>query len=315
MSYILLLIGFVLLIKGADYFVEGSASLAKKLKIPSIIIGLTIVAMGTSAPEAAVSISASIKGSNGIVLGNVIGSNIFNLAVVIGICAMIKPIPVSKETLKSEYPLSVFALLVMAFMSLDMLIFNRAENVIGRADGIILLVFMAIFIISQVKNALKSRDNGQQEEIKTLSPIMMAVFIIGGIAAVVYGGDMVVNSASDIARSFGVSDNLIGLTIVAIGTSLPELVTSLVAAKKGENDLALGNVIGSNIFNIFFIIGMTAAIKPVAVGFESLFDMLWLFIISFITYLFAVRDKKIGRWQGALMVLMYIAFTVFIMVR
>lgn len=314
MSYILLLIGFVLLIKGADYFVEGSASLAKKLKVPSIIIGLTIVAMGTSAPEAAVSISASLKGSNGIVFGNVIGSNIFNLAVVIGICSMIKPISVSKETLKSEYPISVLALLVMAFMSLDMLIFNKGGNIISRTDGIILLILMVLFILMQIKNALKGRTD-EEEEIKTLSPFMMALFIIGGIAAVIYGGDMVVNSATDIAKSFGVSDNLIGLTIVAIGTSLPELVTSLVAAKKGENDLALGNVIGSNIFNILFIIGMTAAVSPIAVGSESLIDMIWLFAISVITYLFAVRDKKINRWQGAAMVIMYIAFTVFILMR
>ena len=157
MSYILLLIGFVLLIKGADYFVEGSASLAKKLKVPSIIIGLTIVAMGTSAPEAAVSISASLKGSNGIVFGNVIGSNIFNLAVVIGICSMIKPISVSKETLKSEYPISVLALIVMAFMSLDMLIFNKGGNIISRTDGIILLILMVLFILMQIKNALKGR--------------------------------------------------------------------------------------------------------------------------------------------------------------
>ena len=314
MSYILLLIGFVLLIKGADYFVEGSASLAKKLKVPSIIIGLTIVAMGTSAPEAAVSISASLKGSNGIVFGNVIGSNIFNLAVVIGICSMIKPISVSKETLKSEYPISVLALIVMAFMSLDMLIFNKGGNIISRTDGIILLILMVLFILMQIKNALKGRTD-EEEEIKTLSPFMMALFIIGGIAAVIYGGDMVVNSATDIAKSFGVSDNLIGLTIVAIGTSLPELVTSLVAAKKGENDLALGNVIGSNIFNILFIIGMTAAVSPIAVGSESLIDMIWLFAISVITYLFAVRDKKINRWQGAAMIIMYIAFTVFILMR
>ena len=314
MSYILLLIGFVLLIKGADYFVEGSASLAKKLKVPSIIIGLTIVAMGTSAPEAAVSISASLKGSNGIVFGNVIGSNIFNLAVVIGICSMIKPISVSKETLKSEYPISVLALIVMAFMSLDMLIFNKDGNIISRTDGIILLILMVLFILMQIKNALKGRTD-EEEEIKTLSPFMMALFIIGGIAAVIYGGDMVVNSATDIAKSFGVSDNLIGLTIVAIGTSLPELVTSLVAAKKGENDLALGNVIGSNIFNILFIIGMTAAVSPIAVGSESLIDMIWLFAISVITYLFAVRDKKINRWQGAAMIIMYIAFTVFILMR
>ena len=317
LNYVLLLVGFVLLIKGADYFVEGSSSLAKKLKIPSIIIGLTIVAMGTSAPEAAVSISASIKGSNGIVLGNIIGSNIFNLATVVVICAIIKPIAVKKETLKSEFPLSMYAIVVMFIMCIDVFLNGTSANYIDRTDGLILLIFMGMFLISQVSNALKSRAEAEneEEEIKSRSPFVIAIYILGGILAVIFGGDMVVNSATAIAKSFNVSDNLIGLTIVAIGTSLPELVTSVVAARKGESDLALGNVIGSNIFNIFFIIGMTAVVKPVAVGTDSLIDMAWLAGISILAYIMAWKDCKVKRWQGAVLVIMYILFTIFILMR
>ena len=198
MNYVLLVIGFVLLIKGADYFVDGSAALAKRLRIPGIIIGLTIVAMGTSAPEAAVSISASIKGSNGIVLGNIIGSNIFNLAMVIGICSVIKPITVKKETLKSESPLSMYAVALMFIMCIDAFLNGRADNVIDRTEGIILIVFMVIFIIDQIKNALKSRDEGnaeEEEEIKTLSPVMIAVCILGGIARIKHFGPLPIRSS------------------------------------------------------------------------------------------------------------------------
>ncbi len=315
LNYLFLLIGFVLLIKGADYFVDGSASLARRFKIPSIIIGLTIVAMGTSAPEAAVSISASVKGSNGIVLGNIIGSNIFNLAMVIGICSILKPISVKKETLVSEFPLSIFAVILMGIMCIDSFLNGRADNYIDRTEGIILLIFMVMFLINQVKNAIKNKTEEGEEEIKILSPVMTGIFIIGGIFAVIFGGDMVVKSATAIAKSFNVSDNLIGLTIVAVGTSLPELVTSVVAAKKGESDLALGNVIGSNIFNVFFIIGMTALVKPIMVGAESLVDMIWLTGIMIAAYIFAWSGKKVTRWQGAVLVLMYIAFSSFIILR
>lgn len=318
LNYVLLVVGFVLLIKGADYFVDGSASLAKKFKIPSIIIGLTIVAMGTSAPEAAVSISASIKGSNGIVLGNIIGSNIFNLAAVIGVCSLIKPVTVKKETLKSEFPLSMYAIAIMFIMCLDTFLNGTSANYIDRTDGLILLIFMGMFLFSQVSNALKSRQEAADEEddeIKTLSPFMIALFITGGIAAVIFGGEIVVRSATAIAKSFNVSDNLIGLTIVAIGTSLPELVTSVVAARKGESDLALGNVIGSNIFNVFFIIGMTAVVNPIAIGSDSLIDMIWLVGISLAAYILAWKDYKIKRWHGAVFLLLYIMFTLFIMMR
>ena len=314
LNYVILIVGFVLLIKGADYFVDGSSSLAKRFHIPSIVIGLTIVAFGTSAPEAAVSISAAINKSNGIVIGNVVGSNIFNLLMVVGFCAVIKPFTVKKDIMKSEFPQSIYAGLLLLLMSLDTLFNNRA-NVIDRTEGIILLVFIVIFVINQVSNALKARSEYDGEEYELLPPVKTALFILGGIAAVIIGGDMVVKSASGIARSFGVSDHLIGLTIVAIGTSLPELVTSIIAAKKGESELALGNVIGSNIFNIFFILGMSAAVSPIIIGSQTFYDIAIFLAVSIVAYILTRISMSAKRWHGILYILMYIAFTGYILIR
>ncbi len=316
MSYLWLIIGFILLIKGADFFVDGSSSLAKRFKIPEIIIGLTIVAMGTSAPEAAVSLSAALNKANGIVVGNVIGSNIFNLLMVVGICAVIKPFKVEKQVMKSEFPLSIYAAIFALVLCFDSIIPGR-ENILGRIDGILLLICIVLFIWSQVKNALKaSREGGEEDsEIELLSPLKTALYILGGIGAVIWGGDMVVNSATDIAKSFGVSDHLIGLTIVAIGTSLPELVTSVVAARKGESDLALGNVIGSNIFNIFFILGISSTVTPVAISVASLWDIGILIGISAVAYFLTLWGKGAKRWHGILYVLMYALFTAYILIR
>lgn len=316
LNYLLLVLGFILLVKGADYFVDGSSSLAKRLKIPSIVIGLTIVAFGTSAPEAAVSISASFNNSNGIVIGNVVGSNIFNLLMVVGVCAVIKPFMVKKEVLNSEFPLSIYAGLLLLLMCADSVL-NGTANTINRTEGIILLVFIIVFVISQVKNALKSRTDAEnnEDEIALLSPVKTAFFILGGIAAIIIGGDVVVESASNIARSLSVSEHLIGLTIVAIGTSLPELVTSIVAARKGESDLALGNVIGSNIFNIFFILGITATITPIAIETVSIIDALIFILVSLVSYVLTRIGKESKRWHGILYILMYAAFTAYILIR
>ena len=314
MSYLLLIIGFVLLIKGADFFVDGSSSLAKRFKIPEIIIGLTIVAMGTSAPEAAVSLSAALNKANGIVVGNVIGSNIFNLLMVVGFCSVIKPFTVKREVMKSEFPLSIYAAVFALLLCFDSIIPGR-ENMLGRIDGILLLLCIVLFIVSQVRNALKANKTEEESEIEILSPVKTAIYIIFGIAAVIWGGDMVVSAATDIAKSFGVSDHLIGLTIVAIGTSLPELVTSIVAARKGESDLALGNVIGSNIFNIFFILGLSSAVTPVAIASASLVDIGILIGISLVAYILTALKKGVARWHGVLYVLMYAAFTAYIIIR
>lgn len=307
LSYVLLIVGFVLLVKGADYFVEGCSSVAKILKVPSIIIGLTIVAFGTSAPEAAVSITAALTGNNDIAIGNVIGSNIFNLLVVVGVCGLILPMGIDKGILKKEFPFSILvAAVLLAMIGFD--------HQVGRIDGLILLVLFACFLAWMIHSALTGREEAS-EEYKVLTPLRSAVYIICGLAAVVLGGDCVVKSASSIAESFGLSQNLIALTIVALGTSLPELVTSIVASRKGENGLALGNVVGSNIFNILLILGASSAISPVAVGFESVIDLSVLIVFSLITWVMARGKYKIGRVDGGLMLAMYLGYMVYIILR
>ena len=240
MEYLLLLVGFVLLVKGADFFVEGSSSLAKIMKVPSVIIGLTIVAMGTSAPEASVSINAALTGNNDIAISNVVGSNIFNGLVVVGICAFLASFKTNLDILKRDMPLNIVITMILCFMFMD--------GKLSRIEGLILLAGMAAYIVSMIYSALKNRETG--EDCKVLSLPKSIVFMAGGLVAVIFGGDLVVDNACVIAANFGVSQNFIGLTIIAIGTSLPELVTSIVATRKGDSGLALGNAIGSNIFNI-----------------------------------------------------------------
>lgn len=305
MAYILLILGFILLIKGADFFVEGASSVAKLLKIPSIIIGLTIVAFGTSAPELAVSVNAAIKGSNGIALGNVVGSNIFNLLVVLGICSSIHIVNVDKKILDRDHIFNVILTVV-----LGILLVNGSD--ISRRDGIVLLIFFVIFLYYTIRLALSDRQETKEEE-KILSPVLSGIYIIGGLLAIVYGGDFVVDSASAIALQFGMSESLIGLTIVAVGTSLPELVTSIVAARKGEADIALGNVIGSNIFNIAFILGVSATIHPFAVQMSSLYDILYLIVVSVLFYAFAYRGS-IGRIKGVILTVLYILYTIYLII-
>ncbi len=309
MMYLWLIIGFVLLIKGADFFVEGSSGIAKAFKVPSMIIGLTIVAMGTSAPELSVSVSAALQGSNDIAISNVIGSNIFNLMVVCGVCAMMKDLPIKKATLKSEFPIAIGAGLLLLVFGLD-------KN-LSRVEGIIFSVLFIIFIIWMVKSALNSRTNGNdgEDEIKSLPIWQCIIYIVGGLIAIVKGGDLVVASATDIARTFGLSETLIGLTIVAIGTSLPELVTSVVAAKKGEVDMALGNVIGSNIFNILFILGISGTIMPMSMASESIMDLILLTAMSLFVYVFGWTKQKLNRMEGAVMILMYVVYSVYICIR
>ncbi len=307
MKYVLLIVGFVLLIKGADFFVEGSAAVAKKLKVPTMIIGLTIVAMGTSAPECAVSIAASVKGSNAMAISNVVGSNIFNLMVVCGVCALFTPLAVQARTLKQEFPFSILAAVVM-------LATGFIGMTLGRIDGVILVVFFIFFLIWMVKAALSARENAQNEEedVKDMGTVQCILFILGGLAAVVFGGDLVVDASTEIARTFGLSENLIGLTIVAFGTSLPELVTSIIAAKKGQVDMALGNVIGSNIFNIFLVAGVAAVVSPMAFLMENVIDLIILIAMSILVWSFAATKKRIGRAEGAFMLIIYIAYLVYI---
>lgn len=305
MMYVLLIVGFILLIKGADFFVDGASSTAKLLKVPSVIIGLTIVAMGTSAPEAAVSISAGLSGSSDIALSNVIGSNIFNLLIVVGVSAIICPIKTEKVILRRDIWWSLGAAVATLIMMTDMKI--------SGAEGILLLGGMAAYIAVLVFDARKKRDEG--DEVKAMSPLKSIIYIVGGLAAIIIGGDLVVDSACDIAAAFGMSEALIGLTIVAAGTSLPELVTSIVAARKGDSGLALGNVVGSNIFNILFILGSASALSTINVAPELFIDTAILIGVTLMMYFLCRSKDKTSRGEGALCVLVYAAYMAYIILR
>ena len=317
MEYILLLIGFVILVKGADLFVDGSSSLAKNFKVPPLMIGLTIVAFGTSAPEAAVSVSAALNQQNDIVLGNVFGSNIFNLLVVIGISALIAPIKSNKSIVKKEFPFSMLTCLVLFALGLDIVLGGATGNVISRGDGLILLLFFVIFLYSTITFALSNKTEATDDdsEIKKMSTGKAVILSVIGITGVILGGQLVVNNAVSIAEGFGVSQMVIGLTIVAIGTSLPELITSIVAAKKGESDLALGNVIGSNIFNTLFVIGVSSSITPISISNDAITDLIILTVLSLVTYFFTVSKKHISRLEGGILVAIYLGYMAYILVR
>ncbi|MBQ6252846.1 calcium/sodium antiporter [Ruminococcus sp.] len=310
-KYLLLIVGFVLLIKGADFFVDGSSAVAKRLKVPSLIIGMTIVAMGTSLPETSVSVSASLLGKNDLAISNAVGSNIFNLMVVCGVCAVLCPMAVSKDTLKKDIPFSVLAAGVL-------LVLGAFTGIVQRWGGIILLALFAVFLYMMISSAKKARTAGEaaeEDEYKIMPVWKCLLCIVGGGAAIAVGGKMVVDGASDIARSFGISDNIIGMTIVALGTSLPELVTSVVAARKGEIDMALGNVVGSNIFNILFVLGIAATISPMAYTMQNTIDAAVLIAMTIMVLLLCMPKKKMLRWHGALMLAVYAGYTAYIFVR
>lgn len=309
---VLLVIGFVFLVKGADFFVEGSSSVAKRFNVPSLIIGLTIVAMGTSLPETAVSVTASLVDNNALAVSNAVGSNIFNLMVVIGFCAVMTPVAVDKQTLKRDFPFSVLCavlLLALGFIGMEL----------GHVDGAILLVLFAVYIIVLVRIALKHKNSGaaveEEGEIKLLSMPRSLIYIVLGGASIAVGGDMVVDSASRIAIDFGMSQTLVGLTIVSIGTSLPELVTSIVAARKNEVDMALGNAIGSNVFNFLMVLGIASAISPIAFITENIIDIIILIVFSIVVWIMAWTKTKLNKGEGLIMLALYIAYAVYICVR
>ncbi len=304
MVYVLLVLGFVLLIKGADFFVEASSSVARMLRVPSIIIGLTIVAFGTSAPELAVSTTASLAGNNEIAVGNVIGSNIFNLLVVLGACGAIHAV---KVRLRWDFIASILAgaiLLVMIFR----------DMFLSRLEAFILLGLFAVFLTLTIRDALINRVEAE-EEAAVLPPLRCVVYIVGGLAAIVWGGDLVVDSASEIALNFGLSQTLVGLTVVALGTSLPELVTSVVASRKGENGLALGNVIGSNIMNILVVLALSAAVKPIPVNMFAVIDAVCLVAFSVITLILCRSRERLSRAEGLIMLGMYAGYLIYICLR
>lgn len=305
MEYILLVAGLFLLIKGADFFVDGASSVAAKFRVPSLIIGLTVVSFGTSAPEAAISISASISGESAISLGNVIGSNLFNLLPVIGITSLAIPLTAEADVIKRDMPVNIFATGALAIAVID--------GVIKRYEAALFLAALGFYLFFVIKKALRNPINTDDGE--RLSWLLSLVYVIGGLFAVVIGGDVVVDNAKVIAASLGMSETLIGLTIVALGTSLPELVTSLVAAKKGEEGIAVGNAVGSCLFNILFILGITGVIAPLHVESELLTDVSFLAIVTLIIYLFAAKGRKIGRLEGAICIALYAIYTAFIIFR
>lgn len=321
MYYVLLILGFVLLIKGADFFVDGSSSVAKLLRVPTIVIGLTVVAFGTSMPELSVSVTAALKGNNDLAVSNVLGSNIFNLLVVLGCCALIQPVRAKSSLLKKEFPFSIFVAVILLLLNSDFsiskVLSGKETFVLGRMGGILFLILFGVFLYSTVHIALKERAQMKEdeEEYKLMSPVKSAVYIVAGLAGIILGGDLVVDSACNIAETYGLSQTFIGLTIVALGTSLPELVTSMVAAGKGENDLAVGNVVGSNIFNILLILGASAAITPICLEVTAVHDTMILIAASLLVYVAALSKREIRRNEGAFFLLSYLAFFVYILLR
>lgn len=320
---LLLAVGFAFLVKGADFFVEGSSSIAKKLKVPPIIIGLTIVAMGTSLPETAVSVTASLVQNNELAVSNVVGSNIFNLMFVIGVCSILTPIMVQKATVVRDIPLSLGCALFLLVLGVSGL-GDKTGMTLGHADGVIFLIVFAGYIFTMVRSAMKARAAGQKVEIegveecdnmKELSYGKSILFLIVGAAAIAFGGDLTVDTASRIAIELGMSQTLVGLTIVSIGTSLPELVTSVVAARKNEVDMAVGNAVGSNIFNILMVLGISSAISPVALIRENIIDIVFLMVFSVMVWIFAGTRKKIERKEGIIMVVVYLIYCAYIIAR
>ncbi len=319
MAYFFLLLGFIMVIKGADFLVDGASSLAKRLKVSDLVIGLTIVAFGTSMPELVVNVYASIKGTAEIAIGNVLGSNIFNILLILGIASIIFPLKVTKGTAWKEIPLSLLAALVISFMANDALIEGRNFSSLSRIDGFVLLAFFVIFMayVFSIAKDVSNTGNNEAQSTKIYSLFISVIFVLSGLGLLVLGGKWVVDGAVALAQVLGASENLIGLTIVAAGTSLPELATSVTAALKKNSDIAVGNVVGSNIFNIFWILGVSATVRPLPFNSAANIDILMTIFASFILFVFLFIGKKhlLERWQGGMFLFVYIAYLVFLIQR
>lgn len=310
----LLLVGFAILIKGADFLVGGASSMAKKFNISNIAIGLTVVSFGTSAPELLVSVTSSLKGYNAAAFGNIIGSNNFNLLFILGIAGIIYPLVVLRNTVRYEVPLSLLAAIILYFLVNDIAIWGSESNELSRLDSLILLGFFALFMLYIYRTMSHSTDLDQGDSIKLYSTPMSIGLVVLGLAMLLGGGTMVVDNAIAIAKNYGLSDKLIGLTILAVGTSLPELATSAVAAYKRNTDIAIGNVIGSNIFNIFFILGITGVIRPLPFDGAMNFDLYVLAAstVVLMIFMFTLNTRKLDRWEAFLLLTSYIAYTIFL---
>ena len=306
LKVILLIIGFIVLIKGADFFVDGASNLARNFKISKMLIGLTIVAFGTSLPEFAVSVQSMLSGSGEIVIGNVVGSNILNILLILGCSSLIHDLVVKNDTVKKELPITLLITSLLVVLMSDKLLSNQV-NLIDRGDGITILLFFLVFIyylISMVKN---KTDDDDVDEVYPISKSI--IYTVGGIIAIIVGSNFVVNSSTYIAKAIGISERIIGLTIIALGTSLPELVTSIVATKKGEYDIAIGNVVGSNIFNIGIVLGLPIAIfGGISVGTFNYVDLVFLLASALSLFVFAVNDYKIRRHEGIILLIMFLIY-------
>lgn len=311
LAFTLLIIGFSILIKGADFLVNGSSSIAKRFNISNLAIGLTVVAFGTSTPELLVNIMSSVKGYNDAAFGNIIGSNVFNLLFILGISGLIYPLVVHRNTVSFEVPLSLLAAVVLFVLVNDQLIWGAPENILTLVDALILLVFFGLFMYYIVRTMKSTTSADEGGPIKIYRTGRSVLFVVLGLAMLVGGGSLVVDNAVAIAHHYGLSEKLIGLTILAAGTSLPELATSAVAAYRRNTDIAIGNVVGSNIFNIFFILGVTGIIRPTPYNTAMNFDIyvLGASTVLLMIFMFTLNQRKLDRWEALLMLLAYFAYT------
>ncbi|SIR02316.1 calcium/sodium antiporter [Pontibacter lucknowensis] len=310
LNILLLLAGFVALIFGADKLVDAASSLAKKLGIPNIVIGLTIVAFGTSAPELVVNVFASINNNTEMVLGNVLGSNIFNVLAILGVSSVIYPLTVKRNTTWLEIPLSLLAAVAVLFVANDVFLDSAEANLISRSDGLLLLLFFCIFLVYNLMIAKGGNEDDEESETKDYTYLKAIFFIALGLGGLILGGRLIVTSAVGIAQAFGLSERIIGLTIVSVGTSLPELATSVVAVRKKNVDIAIGNVVGSNIFNIFLILGVSTVITPLQVSAASFTDIIFNIgagLLLFI-FIFTGRGRQLARWEGVVFLLLYLGY-------
>ncbi|MFC4024860.1 calcium/sodium antiporter [Oceanobacillus longus] len=316
MAYILLILGFALLIKGADWFVDGSSNIAALLRISPILIGLTIVAFGTSSPELTVSIFAALDGSADVAMGNVVGSNIFNITLVVGLAAFLYPLKVQNETIKKEIPFTLLSTAALLIVMSDVFLQGEMNNLITRGDGFILLLFFSIFMIYVFEIAFKDRNASKEEPLpEGVTWGKNITFSLVGLAAIIIGGELVVSNATEIAYSLGMSETLVGLTIVAIGTSLPELVTSVSAALKKQSEIALGNIVGSNIFNILLVLGASSVITPLAFDGKVFIDLFIMVVLTIILLIFSRTNFKIGKREGLILALAYVAYLIYVIIR
>lgn len=311
-ALLFIVVGLAVLVKGADFLVMGSASIAKRFGVSSLVIGLTVVAFGTSLPELTVSVMASLKWNSDITLGNVVGSNIANILLILGVTSLLGLIPVSRSTVWKEIPFSLLAIILVGLLGADIFFGQGDTNVISQADWVILIFFFILFLyyIAGISKGEENTDTG----IKKYSNSMSLLMIGGGLAGLMVGGKLFVDGAVDIAHILGMSERVIGLTIVAIGTSMPEFVTSIVAARKGQNDIAVGNIVGSNIFNIFWILGISAVITPVQVAGASFTDIYMCIGATLLLFfaLFVGRRNNLERWQGILFVMVYASYLTYL---